>query len=79
MKQFSSVAFQPIPSTTSANVNQQPQNLNPYVAQPQFVYYYPSQNGTSPEFFSQYTQNDETQNDETIARNLQAQFNQESV
>jgi len=67
MKQFSSVAFQPIPKTTTSNT-QQPQTLNQPMVQPQFVYYYPSQ----------YNQNT-VQNDEAIARNLQAQFDQESV
>jgi len=84
MKQFSSVAFQPIPhnvaAKTSAPAQQQAPSFNPYIAQPQFVYYYPSQNGSSEIPFPQYTQNaDVTQNDENIARNLQAQFDQESV
>jgi len=83
MKQFSSVAFQPIPNNTSAKNNataQQAPSFNPYIAQPQFVYYYPSQNGAATETpFPQYTQNDVIQNDESIARNLQAQFDQESV
>jgi len=84
MKQFSSVAFQPIPANTARTTATAPQaNLNPYVAQPQFVYYYPSQNGNVQEFpFAPYTQPAvelETQNDEVMARNLQAQFDQEHV
>lgn len=81
MKQFSSVAFQPIPANTAAKAASAPQaTYNPYVPQPQFVYYYPSQNGSAPEF-PLYTQTsvENTQNDENMARDLQAQFDQEHV
>jgi hypothetical protein len=59
MKQFSSVAFQPIPQSNNAiksTATVAPQQLptyNPYLnnQQPQFVYYYPSaQNGSAPQF-----------------------------
>jgi len=81
MKQFSSVAFQPIPQTNAVKANTtvpaQVPAYNPYV-QPQFVYYYPSSNGVAPFAQPQIEVSIETQNDETIARNLQAQFDQET-
>jgi len=92
MKQFSSVAFQPIPQSKNAiksTANVVPQQLptyNPYLnnQQPQFVYYYPSaQNGSAPQFpfvhpqFQQPQQVKQESSDEKIARELQAQFDRE--
>eukprot|EP01114_Cavostelium_apophysatum_P014565 TRINITY_DN380_c0_g1_i1.p1 TRINITY_DN380_c0_g1~~TRINITY_DN380_c0_g1_i1.p1 ORF type:complete len:276 (+),score=55.92 TRINITY_DN380_c0_g1_i1:145-972(+) len=65
MRQFSNVAFQPVPTTQSAVNNAVQPAFNPYIAQPaapQFVYYYPSQE----------------KSDEQIAKELQAQFDAES-
>jgi len=74
MKQFSNVAFQPIPSNTVKVQNpvQQPQSTlpayNPYIMQPQFVYYYPNQAQVQLD----------TQDDEKLAIELQAKFDRES-
>jgi len=83
MKQFSNVAFQPIPAAKSTQVVQNSVPLpsyNPYIQQqPQFVYYYPNQQQqqtvvpSSPQF-NQVVQLD----DEKLARQLQAQFDQEA-
>jgi len=92
MKQFSNVAFQPIPhsnNTVKSTATVTPQNVptyNPYLnQQPQFVYYYPSaQNGSTTQFpfvhpqFQQPQQQVKQENsDEKIARELQAQFDRE--
>jgi hypothetical protein len=75
MKQFSNVAFQPIPQT-NATFRQAP---NPNVAQPQFVYYYPSQqNGAVPTQPQVFVNKMQESSDEKIARDLQAQFDRES-
>jgi len=80
MKQFSNVAFQPIPQTrTQPNVNVVPQmNLpayNPYVVQPQqYVYYYPTQVPQQASFVPLEQMN----SDEKFAKDLQAQFDKES-
>jgi len=84
MKQFSNVAFQPIPQTHSIRqtnpIAQQPLNslpsYNPYVMQPQnqqFVYYYPGQQQQmNPIKEVQIT------SDEKLAKELQSQFDRES-
>lgn len=81
MKQFSSTAFQPIPQTNTikSTANAAAPSYNPYVEQPQFVYFYPSQNGSAPQFpyVSLEIQEPQVANDEQVARELQAKFDQE--
>lgn len=87
MRQFSNIAFQPIPSTHSTVNKQQPINqqfpsYNPYVVpqngQPQFVYYYPGQQMQVPlETFS--NQDTQVDSDEKLAKELQSQFDRERV
>jgi len=79
MKQFSNVAFQPIPQTrTQSNVVPQ-MNLpayNPYVVQPQqFVYYYPTQ---VPQQQASFVPLEQVNSDEKFAKDLQAQFDNEN-
>jgi len=79
MKQFSNVAFQPIPQTQAKAPVQQQQfapAFNPYIAQPQFVYYYPAQG----QFVPPQTQLDEQiMADEKYAQELQAEFMRQNV
>jgi len=83
MKQFSNIAFQPIPSANKGNVtgvHQQTVPLpayNPYlVQQPQFVYYYPhqQQQQVQPPIVPLQV----VDNDEKLAKELQAQFDREA-
>jgi len=88
MKQFSNVAFQPIPAS---QMNQQPQIMkqnpnfpayNPYVQQPQFLYYYPTQQQQQVPIQQsppQVVELDNFDNDEKLAKQLQAQFDREQV
>lgn len=89
MKQFSNIAFQPIPSTHSTINKAQPTSqfvnipsYNPYVTQqnqqPQYVYYYPDQqqNVVPLENFNQDSQ---VVSDEQLAKELQSQFDRERV
>jgi len=85
MKQFSNVAFQPIPSGRGVQqmAPQQPiPAYNPYLVQqqstqPQFVYYYPSQPTNQPPVVP--LQVNSTNDDEKLAKQLQAQFDREQV
>lgn len=91
MRQFSNIAFQPIPSTHSVINKQQPisnqqipmPSYNPYVVpqngQPQFVYFYPGQqqNQVPLETFS--VQDTQIDSDEKLAKELQSQFDRERV
>lgn len=71
MKQFSNVAFQPIPAHNPVEIplTQPTPAFNPYLQNQQFMYYYPAQPQTAPQGKS----------DEQIARELQAQFDREQV
>jgi len=91
MKQFSNVAFQPIPAN---QMNQQQPQMkqnpnfpayNPYV-QPQFLYYYPTQQQQQIQVPIQQSQQPQSpqvveleqfDNDEKLAKQLQAQFDLE--
>jgi len=84
MKQFSNIAFQPIPSVNRGNVTGVHQQTtvplpayNPYLVQqqPQFVYYYPhQQQQVVPPVVPLQT----VDNDEKLAKQLQAQFDREA-
>jgi len=90
MKQFSNVAFQPIPSgrtqATSTTIQQHTVPLpayNPYLIHPQqqqqqFVYYYPSQNQQQQVQVPSTSSTVHVDDDERLAKQLQAQFDQES-
>jgi hypothetical protein len=89
MRQFSNVAFQPIPASQMKSTVQQPQTVqqnlpayNPYV-QPQFLYYYPSQQQQVQQTPIQFQQPqmvelEQMNDDEKLAKQLQAQFDRES-
>jgi len=90
MKQFSNVAFQPIPSalttqsTTTSSIQQHTVPLpayNPYLIHPQqqqqFVYYYPSQNQQVATTTINTPPTVQLDDDEKLAKQLQAQFDQE--
>jgi len=71
-QQFSSSAFQPIPTTQQSRVTGSTQSFNPLLAQPQYFYYYPTQQEMNA------VQLDTISSDEQVAKELQAQFDQES-
>jgi len=74
MQQFSNVAFQPIPSAQqSLKATEMAPSYNPYVAQPQYFYYYPTQ-----QEMHEAVPLDTISSDEKMAKELQAQFNQEA-
>jgi len=72
MEQFSNVAFRPIPSNQVTRSVEESAPFNPYVSQPQYFYYYPTQQEQIHESVPLESQ------DEKIARDLQAQFDQEA-
>jgi len=92
MKQFSNVAFQPIPHSTQPVkqmvVQQQPQpfaqvpSYNPYIQSQQYVYYYPMQqmNVPTPVALDVNVNSHQEQEDadEKLAKDLQAEFDRES-
>jgi len=88
MKQFSNIAFQPIPSVRPNIQSVQQPNIpiptyNPYVQQqPQFVYYYPSQQQQQQQHQQIPLQEIhpvvQLNDDEKLAKQLQAQFDRES-
>jgi len=89
MKQFSNVAFQPIPASqlNQPQIMRQNPNFpayNPYVQQPQFLYYYPTQQQQVPiqlpvqqQQQPQMVELDQLNGDEKLAKELQAQFDRE--
>jgi hypothetical protein len=85
MKQFSNLAFQPIPASNQFNqpqVMRQNPNFpayNPYVQQPQFLYYYPTQQQQVQvqQQQPQMVELDQLNGDEKLAKELQAQFDRE--
>jgi len=89
MRQFSNVAFQPIPYTnpvrqpTQGMMNGHLPAYNPYVGQPQqFVYYIPAPQGQPAvvplQSFGETT-NQINESDEKFAKELQAQYDREQL
>jgi len=79
MQQFSNVAFQPIPSTQqSKTVSSTLPSFNPYVAQPQYFYYYPTQQAQAQQPIVPLESMSVASSDEIMAKELQAQYDRES-
>jgi len=77
-QQFSNLAFQPVPSSTQATrpaVNGA--SFNPYVPQPQYYYYYPTQQTVHQQVPLENMP--VATSDENMARQLQAQYDREAA
>lgn len=77
MQQMHSAAFQPIPSSSQPK-NNATAPFNPYIAQPQYFYYYPNQNQQEMTEMVPLENIVVESEDEKLAKQLQAQYDREA-